>query len=284
MIIDQDSGEEVCGACGLVVQSGMVDAGPEWRSFNAQENQSRGRAGGALSLALYDKGLSTGFRPDKDHHGNRLDNETRIKMTRLRRFDNRAKLDTTQNRNLNFAMGELDRLTAQLHLPGSVRERAALTYRRAFKEGLLRGRSIDAFVAASVYAACRQLQVPRPLKDLSKASTRDHAEVARTYRLLLKELGLRMPVDDPIKFVPSIASKLNLDTSTERCAMDILVAAQKRQGLTGKDPRGLAAAALYKACIINRERRIQKDVALAAGTTEVTLRNRLKGIERVLGD
>lgn len=282
MIVDSDSGEEVCGVCGLVVQSGIVDPGPEWRSFDAQD--SRSRAGDALSITLYDGGLSTVFRPDRDHHGNRLDNETRIKMTRLRRFDNRAKLDTVQQRNLNTAMTELDRLSAQLHMPGSVKERAALIYRRVFKKGMIRGRSIDAFVAASVYAACRQLQVPRPLKDLSNASTRDHAEVARTYRLMVKELGLRMPVDDPIKFVPSIASKLRLGTRTEKYAIDLLVAAQKRQGLTGKDPRGLAAAALYKACIVNSERRVQKDVAVAAGTTEVTLRNRLKGIESLLGD
>jgi len=274
----------VCGACGLVVQSTIMDTGPEWRSFTTAENQSRSRAGDALSLTLYDKGLSTVFRPDKDHNGNPLDNETRIQMTRLRRFDNRAKLDTTQQRNLNLAMSELDRLSGQLHLPGNVKERAALIYRRTLKKGLLRGRSIDAFVAASVYAACRQLQVPRPLKDLSKASTRNHAEVARTYRLILKELSLRMPVDDPIKFVPSIASKLKLDTRTERCAVDILVAAHKMQGLTGKDPRGMAAAALYKACIVNQEKRIQKDIAIAAGTTEVTLRNRLKGIESLLGD
>ncbi|MFH2111320.1 MAG: TFIIB-type zinc ribbon-containing protein [Candidatus Bathyarchaeota archaeon] len=284
LIIDYDTGEEVCGACGLVVQSSIVDPGPEWRAFTTQENQSRSRAGLASSLALYDKGLSTVFRADKDHNGNRLDDETRIKMTRLRRFDNRAKLDTTQQRNLNLAMSELDRLSAQLHLPGNVKERAALIYRRAFKKDLLRGRSIDAFVAASVYAACRQLKVPRPLKDLSKASTRDHAEVARTYRLMIRELGLRMPVDDPIKFVPSIASKLNLNTRTERYAIDLLVAAGERQGLTGKDPRGLAAAALYKACIVTQEKRIQKDVALAAGTTEVTLRNRLKGIESLFND
>ena len=267
-----------------MVQSSIADPGPEWRAFTTAENRSRSRAGLATSLTLYDKGLSTVFRPDKDHKGNRLDDETRIKMTRLRRFDNRAKLDTTQQRNLNLAMSELDRLSAQLHLPRNVRERAALIYRRAFKKDLLRGRSIDAFAAASVYAACRQLKVPRPLRDLSASSMRSHAEVARTYRLLVKELGLRMPVDDPIKFVPSIASKLNLGARTERYAIDLLVAAGERQGLTGKDPRGLAAAALYKACVVTQEKRIQKDVALAAGTTEVTLRNRLRGIESLLSD
>lgn len=56
----------------------------------------------------------------------------------------------------------------------------------------------------------------------------------------------------------------------------------KKRGLTGKDPRGLAAAALYMACNQNGEKKIQKDIAIVAGTTEVTLRNWLRGIMNVL--
>jgi len=173
-------------------------------------------------------------------------------------------------------------MAAALYLPQSVKEQAAFIYRRALKMDLIRGRSIDAFVAASIYAACRQSKVPRPLKEITRTSTREHSEVARTYRLLIREMKLKMPVDDPMKFIPSIASKLNLRRDTEQYAIDILRRAQERQELTGKDPRGVAAAALYMACIDNNDKRIQKDVAEAAGTTEVTLRNRLRGLEATL--
>ncbi len=231
---------------------------------------------------MYDKGLSTIFRPDKDANGNRLKNETRIKMTRLRRFDNRSKFDETIQRNLSKAMSELDRIASQLHIPQNIKERSALIYRKALKADLLRGRSINGFVAASLYAACRYFELPRPLQQISKASTRNHAEVARTYRLLIKELHLKMPVDGPMKFVPGIASKLDLDPRTQQYAVELLREAKKHKGLTGKDPRGLAAAALYKASIETNDKRIQKDIAEAAGTTEVTLRNRLRGIESLL--
>jgi len=100
----------------------------------------------------------------------------------------------------------------------------------------------------------------------------------------LRELELRMPIDDPMKFVPGIASKLNVRQDTELHAINILRKAKQRQGLSGKDPRGLAAAALYMACIENEDKRIQKEVAAAAGTTEVTLRNRLKGLKATLDD
>ena len=39
----------------------------------------------------------------------------------------------------------------------------------------------------------------------------------------------------------------------------------------GKDPMGLAATALYVACVMNGENKTQKDVAEAAGVTEVTI-------------
>lgn len=282
LISDPENGEMVCANCGLVVEEELIDRGPEWRAFTADEKDSRTRTGLGMSYTIYDKGLSTVFNGYRDAQGNRLKDETRIKMDRLRKYDNRSKFDETWRRNLSIAMAELDRVAAALHLPQSVKEQAALIYRRALKMNLIRGRSIDAFVAASIYAACRQSKVPRPLKEITKASTREHSEVARTYRLLIREMKLKMPVDDPMKFIPSIASKLNLRGDTERYAIDILRKAKQMQGLSGKDPRGLAAAALYMACIGNNDKRIQKDVAEAAGTTEVTLRNRLRGIESTL--
>ena len=282
IISDFDSGEEICASCGLVISSNQINTGPEWRAFNVQESKSRSRTGLGLSYSLYDKGLSTVFRGDKDAHGNQLNDETRMMMSRLRRYDNRSKFDETWRRNLSIAMAELDRMSTVLHIPPTLKEKSAVLYRKTLKKDLIRGRSIDAFVAACIYAACRMSEVPRPLKDITKASTRDHSEVARTYRLLIREMGLKMPLDSPLKFIPGIASKLKVGRNTEQMAIDILRRAQKRNGLSGKDPRGLAAAALYMASNENGEKRIQKAVALAAGTTEVTLRNRLRGIQVIL--
>ncbi len=282
IVTDPGLGEEICGRCGLVVSEVIVDRGPEWRAFTASERDERPRTGLAEAYSLYDKGLSTSFGGIRDAHGRRLDPQTLERMSKLKRHDTRSKMDESQTRNLSIAMSELDRLSAVLHIPQSVKEHAALIYRRALQKDLIRGRSIDAFVAASLYAACRLNQVPRTLRRIVQASTRDHSEVARSYRLLIRELKMKMPVDDPIKFVPNIASRLNLKPETEIRAVEILREARERQGLSGKDPRGLAAAALYLACVEMKEKRVQKEVAAAAGTTEVTLRNRLRGLEMVL--
>lgn len=282
LVSDLQNGETVCSNCGLVLNEDLIDMGPEWRAFTPQERSSRQRTGLGLSYTLYDKGLSTVFKGDRDANGNRLKDETRIKMDRLRRYDNRSKFDETWRRNLSIAMAELDRMSTALYLPQGIKEQSALLYRKALKMDLIRGRSIDAFVAATIYAACRKASVPRPLKEISKLSTREHSEIARTYRLLLREMNLKMPIDGPMKFIPSIAAKLNLRRDTEQYAIKILREAKKNNGLSGKDPRGLAAASLYMACIQNNDKRIQKKVAEAAGTTEVTLRNRLRGLEKTL--
>ena len=282
IIVDPDAGEEVCGQCGLVLNDEIIDTGPEWRAFTSAERANRPRVGMARSYTLYDMGLSTSFKGSRDARGNKLNVDTRNMMNKLKRYDTRSKLDETWGRNLSIAMAELDRLSTVLSIPKMVKESAAFIYRQALKADLIRGRSIDAFVAASLYAACRRRKVPRPLKEISKVSTREHSEVSRSYRLLHRELKLKMPIDDPMKFVSGIASKLDVRPTTERYAVDILMRARERKGLSGKDPRGIAAAALYMACIEMDDKKIQKDVASAAGTTEVTLRNRLKGLEAVL--
>jgi transcription initiation factor TFIIB len=260
----------------------MVDRRAEWRAFTLKEKEMKKRTGSPISYTIYDKGLHTSFRTNKDYQGRWLKSDNRRKMRRLKRWDTRSKLHGSKTRNLSRAFPELARMADNLHLPDEVKERAAIIYRRALEENLIHGRSIAEFVAASVYASCRLLKIPRSLKGVADASTEDKKDVSRTYRYLLRELGLKMPVDYPMKFVPSITSEVDVSRETDRLTVRILQYAREKKALAGKDPRGIAAAALYMACKVTDERRSQKEIARAAGTTEVTLRNRLKDLKTVV--
>lgn len=282
IISDYQAGEMICGECGLVISDAIVDTGPEWRAFSFEEISSRARASGVNSPIL-DKSLPTRFTGMRDGMGRLLDAKTLAQMNRLKIYDNRSRRDDTQARNLNIAMTELDRLSALLQLPELIKNQAAQIYRKALENDMIRGRSIDSFIAASIYAACRIQKMPRSLKTISGESNRDYSDIARTYRLLIRLLEIKIPIDDSLKFVTGIASKLELEPSTERRAVEILRGAKLRQGLSGKEPRGLAAAALYIACLETNSRKTQKEFAVAAGTTEVTLRNRMKGLVLLLG-
>jgi transcription initiation factor TFIIB len=281
-VTDREAGEVACSQCGLVLQDEILDQKPEWRAFTPEETRAKARTGPPASLKRFDKGLTTTFQPYKDTYGRALPMRERLKMMRLRKWNIRARVHSSAERNLSQAMTELTRLSDKLHIPASVEENAALIYRKALDKGLIRGRSIKSIAAASLYAACRLESTPRSLKEVAEASTRRRKEISRGYRLLQQSLNIRMPVDNPAKYVSKIASRVRLDQTTENLAIKLLQKAKKIKVDVGKGPTGIAAAALYIAAIMNKSKVTQRELAKAAGVTEVTVRNRYGGLNKSL--
>ena len=283
LVHDYDTGETVCGDCGLVVYEQMMDKGPEWRAFTQEEKASRSRVGVPTSYSVHDKGLSTAIsQVDRDAFGRKLPLSTRLQMWRLRKWQIRSRVHSSIDRNLAQAMAELDRLSDKVYIPPPIKEKAAVTYRKALDKGLVRGRSIAAIAAAALYAACRGSGTPRTLREIAEASLVDKKDVARCYRLLLRELDVHMPIADPLTYVSKIAERTGISGRTQGLAIQILREARNKRAAAGKDPMGLAAAALYIACLKNNEKKTQKDIAEAAGVTEVTVRNRYKTLKKQL--
>ncbi|MCJ7431602.1 transcription initiation factor IIB [Candidatus Bathyarchaeota archaeon] len=283
LVHDYDTGETVCGDCGLVLYEQMMDKGPEWRAFTQEEKASRSRVGVPTSYSVHDKGLSTAIsQVDRDAFGRKLPLSTRLQMWRLRKWQIRSRVHSSVDRNLAQAMAELDRLSDKAYIPPPIKEKAAVIYRKALDKGLVRGRSIAAIAAAALYAACRACGTPRTLREIAEASLVDKKDVARCYRLLLRELDVHMPIADPLTYVSKIAERTGISGRTQGIAIQILREARKRRASAGKDPMGLAAAALYIACLQNNEKKTQKDIAEAAGVTEVTVRNRYKSLKKQL--
>ncbi len=283
LVTDRDTGEVLCSRCGLVMSDTILDQKPEWRAFTPEERTAKARVGSPTSLKQFDKGLSTTFQPYRDTYGRALPMKQRLKMMRLRKWQIRSRIHSSTQRNLSKAMSELTRLSDKLRIPMTVVENAALIYRKALDEGLIRGRSIKSIAAAALYAACRLTRIPRSLKMIVKASIRSRRDISRNYRLLQRELDLTMPIDDPIKYVPKIASNAGLDQRTQTLAVDLLQKAKDVRVVVGKGPAGIAAAALYIAAFMNGKNITQRKLAKASGVTEVTVRNRYKGLDKSLG-
>ncbi|MDX1533963.1 MAG: transcription initiation factor IIB, partial [Nitrosopumilaceae archaeon] len=278
-----ESGEMFCSKCGFVITEKLQESGPEWRSFTQDEHGDRARAGAPTSLTMHDMGLATIINPvNKDASGRPLTASMKSTIERLRTWDSRSQVHEPVDRNFRQAFSELDRLKDKLALSDAVIEKTAYIYRKALDKGLVRGRSIPALVAAALYAACRNTETPRTLTDVANGINIKRKDVARCYRLLLRELDLKMPVVDPIKGMSRIASIADLSEKTKRKALEFLQEATRIEVSAGKDPMGLAAAALYLACVMIGENKTQKDIAQAAGVTEVTIRNRYKGLKEAL--
>ena len=268
LIKDHTRAEIICKNCGLVLSDHLIDYRKERRSFSTEERNLREHTGSPLTNLLPDMGLTT-----KIDNTNGLTAKNKQKFQRLKKWQNRQ---TWHQKNLSIAMNEIRRLCSQLHLPDYVNESAATLYRKVYKKDLLKGRSIKSMVAASVYIICRQNNVPIPLKSITNLSLESEKTIRKAYRTILQELNLRVNSVDATTLISRIGGELKITNKIEQDAKKIVEKAKDLNMLVGKDPKGIAAAAIYIASLQNGKRRSQTSVAKAANVTEVTLRNRYK--------
>ena len=280
LLTDNVTGEQFCSKCGFVISEKVDESGPERRSFSIQGGVDTTRTGAPTSLTIHDRGLSTVINPaNKDANGRPLSSSMKNTITRLRTWDSRSQSHVSEDRNLRQALTELNRLKDKLAVSSNVLEKAAYLYRKALEKKLVRGRSISTMIAASLYAACRDAETPRTLNDVADAANVKRKDISRCYRLLHYELELKMPVVDSVQCIARISSKLAIPEKTKRFASKILKETQERKESAGKDPMGLAAAALYLSCVKYGVSVTQHDIAASSGVTEVTIRNRYKGLK-----
>jgi len=277
LISDASRGEIVCNVCGLVLSQNIIDSGPEWRAFSSEEANRKARVGAPTTLTIHDKGLSTmiGWK-NKDAFGKSISPKMKAEVYRLRKWHVRTRTNKSIDRNLAYAMNELDRFASQMNVSRELKESAAHIYRKMAHKNLIRGRSIEAMLIASIYLSCRLNNIPKTLDDFIEFALVDKKKIARCYRLILGELKINIQVSSPINFIPRFCAELKLSGRTQNRAAELLKLAKKYHLTAGKAPTGLAGAALYVAAIQEGERRTQKEISLAAGVTEATIRNRYK--------
>jgi len=179
--------ETVCEECGLVVDEQRIDHGPEWRAFDEDERE---RTGAPLTAARHDRGLSTEIGRRTDANGNTLSGQKRRRLARMRREQSRGRFQSKAERNLAHGLGEVRRIVSALELSEAIRDQACQLFRSAQNEDLLRGRSIEAIAAASVYGACRCNGLSRLLDEVSEMARVEESRVANAYKTLNEELGL----------------------------------------------------------------------------------------------
>ena len=281
---DYDCAEIVCMDCGFVIATKLADRGPEWRAFNKEQRAKRTRVGAPLTYTIHDKGLSTMIDwHDRDVYGRRLAPGQKAQIYRLRKWQRRIRNSDATERNNAFALSEISKIANNLNLPKNILETASVIYRKAVKEHLIRGRSIQGVTAAAIYVSCRQCGLARTLDEIAEASAIDKKEVGRSYRFLVRELDYFIPPVKPSQYVSKFSNQLTMQGKAEEIAHKILKMARKLRLTSGRGPTGIAAAASYIASVLMGERKTQREIAEIAQVTEVTIRNRYKElVERLL--
>jgi len=274
---DTDQGELVCMNCGYVIDDKIADLGPEWRAFDDEQKIKRTRVGAPLTYTIHDKGLSTLI---DWHNKNFTSKELTVAQTTqvftLRKWQRRVRVADAAERNLASALSEMSKISSALNLPKNILETAAVLYRKAVKRRLIRGRSIQGVAAAAIYMSCRKCNVPRTLDEIAQATSVSKKEIGRCYRFLAKELDEFVPPIFPTRYISKISNQLLMRGKAEIIAATILDVASSLRLTSGRGPTGIAAAATYIASVLAGEKKTQREVAMAANVTEVTIRNRYR--------
>jgi transcription initiation factor TFIIB len=277
LVKDYSRAEIVCEKCGLVIDTDIIDHGPEWRAFDSEQREKKTRTGSPMTYTIHDKGLSTTISwQNRDAYGKSIPTRNRAQLYRLRKWQTRTRINNGTEKNLSLALSFLDRISSMLNLPRNIRETAAMLYRKAVRQKLTRGRSIEGIATAVLYAACRQCNLPRTLEEISRVSQIKKKEIGRYYRDISRKLHLKLLPTVPQDYISRFCSRLNLSNDVQIKSIEILKKALNKELTSGRAPTGMAAAAMYIASVLCGERRTQREVSEISGVTEVTIRNRYK--------
>jgi transcription initiation factor TFIIB len=284
VIFDMLSSEFVCSTCGCVADDRLFNAENSAGVINSSEYGDRARTGMPESLAVHHKGLSTLIGlDDTDARGKTLDPAQKMKMQRLRTWNNRSQLNDSISRNLEKALKFLNNFGDKLYLSQAVVESAAYIYRKAALKKLAKGRSTLGLVGAALYAACRETATPKTVADIASVCNISSKDIMAHYKLILRELSLQMPVLHGTDYVTLIANRLDLSEKTKREALRVYSLVQQNRISLGKNPRALAGAVLYLASQSCNEFLRQVEICQVADISTVSLRKRCKEIKATLG-
>ena len=234
------------------------------------------------SLAFHDMGLSTFIsNSNMDANGVPICSDQISKVKRMRHLNRISSSNGSHDRNLKNAFAILNSIKDKLSINDTLIEKSAYIYRKALDKRIIKGRSICALMVASIYAACREANVPRTLDEIAQTANTDPIFAAKCYRLLVRNLKLRLPAVDSNVYLTKIANRANVSQKSYRRAIEMLSIIKDNPVSYGKDPNALAVATLYAACLKEGEKVSQLQIAMAGNTSIVTLRKRFQDVRNL---
>ncbi len=275
--LNREKGEAICRNCSCVVEDSIVDLGRDSVAFDEDTLESNTRTGAPFDPRIANN-LSTTIGSQDDIR--KLSGKSKAMVSRLRKKHSWA--NTSFEHSLNHAMDHLRMLSGKLDLPRAVEKEAAMIYRRAAEKGLTLKRSKEDIMVGAVFVACKLHSIPRSMKEIAREGKADLKILGKTYKLLLRELDIRIMPTSPHDCISKFANQLKLSPKTQTASVKMVEKMQKQGLLSGLSPLSIAASALYISCITEKERRTQKEVASATGITEATLRARCRRIAKQL--
>ncbi|KAG5219386.1 transcription initiation factor IIB [Salix suchowensis] len=251
------SGDLVCGNCGLVLGDRIVDTRSEWRTFANDEGDDPSRVGAASDPLL--EGIE------------QLDTVISFR-------DGGSGIA----RELQRAASHISSWCDQFSLPKTISDIAKQLYKRSDEEKLLRGKPLDAVIAACIFIACRQAHVPRTFREICNLTHVSKKTLGQCYKALEQAFNLSpgataannasSPSTGPENLLSRYCNHLDLPPNVQSICSDIIIAARKHGIADGRSPVSIAGGAIYFTCHLLGKPKALKDISAVAGVSEGTIK------------
>ncbi|CAG8576930.1 4772_t:CDS:1 [Diversispora eburnea] len=260
------SGDLVCGDCGLVLGDRIIDTRSEWRTFANDDGDDPSRVGAAANPLLDGSQLDTVISRRDGGSGTARD---------LNKVHGRANA-VKGEKNLLNAYQEITAMSDSIGLTRLIADIAKQLYKRVEEEKLLRGKSTESIIAACIFIACRQENVPRTFKEICVITRVPKKEIGRCFKTLIRTFETNVSTMASEDLMSRFCSMLKLRMEIQKTATELTIKTKELGTLAGKSPVSVAAACIYMASCLYNQPQSTKDVAQVTGVSEVTIKNSYK--------
>lgn len=190
--------------------------------------------------------------------------------------------NSRSERNLLTAFRDISSWCDQFSLPKTISDIAKQLYKRSDEEKLLRGKSLDAVIAACIFIACRQAHVPRTFREICNLTHVSKKTLGQCYKALEQAFNLTpgasahnassSPTTGPENLLVRYCNHLDLPANVQSICSDIIIAARKYGIADGRSPVSIAGGAIYFTCLLLGKVKSVRDISLVAGVSEGTIK------------
>ncbi|TFK63548.1 cyclin-like protein [Pluteus cervinus] len=190
--------------------------------------------------------------------------------------------NSRSERNLLTAFRDISSWCDQFSLPKTISDIAKQLYKRSDEERLLRGKPLDAVIAACIFIACRQAHVPRTFREICNLTKVQKKTLGQCYKALEQAFNLSpgasstssapSPSTGPETLLVRYCNHLDLPANVQSICSDIIIAARKHGIADGRSPVSIAGGAIYFTCLLLDKPKSVRDISAVAGVSEGTIK------------
>jgi transcription initiation factor TFIIB len=192
---------------------------------------------------------------------------------REQRWSDVVRVRNSTEQRVAAVLDYLESIGDQLELSNEIRLQAAELYADVALKGLNDGRRTEDVVSAVVCLATRQAGEPVPITRVATQARRDSVDVGRVMKQIQKELKIEYTDCLPESYVGPLCTPLGCDSDTVERACELVQSARATGLVDGRNPVGVAAAAIY---LVETGEQTQREIAETAGISRETIRVRLQ--------